>query len=64
MANMGIKGSLAGTALRKAFIQFANTKVQGMLREVGVETVDASGNLRKRMRHREVSRNTAALHYG
>ncbi len=47
MANMGIKGSLAGTALRKAFIQFADTKVQGMLREVGVESVDASGNLRK-----------------
>ncbi len=47
MANMGIKGSLAGTALRKAFIQFADTKVQAMLREVGVESVDASGNLRK-----------------
>lgn len=47
MANMGIKGSLAGTALRKAFVQFADTKVQGMLREVGVESVDASGNLRK-----------------
>ena len=47
MANMGIKGSLAGTALRKAFIQFADTKVQGMLHEVGVESVDASGNLRK-----------------
>lgn len=47
MANMGIKGSLAGTALRKAFIQFADTKVKGMLREVGVESVDASGNLRK-----------------
>jgi len=47
MANMGIKGSLAGTALRKAFIQFADTKVQGMLKEVGVESVDASGNLRK-----------------
>ena len=36
MANMGIKGSLAGTALRKAFVQFADTKVQAMLREVGV----------------------------
>ena len=47
MANMGIKGSLAGTALRKAFVQFADTKVQAMLREVGVESVDASGNLRK-----------------
>lgn len=47
MANMGIKGSLAGTALRKAFVQFADTKVQAMLREVGGESVDASGNLRK-----------------
>ncbi len=47
MANMGIKGSLAGTALRKAFVQFADTKVQAILREVGVESVDASGNLRK-----------------
>ena len=47
MANMGIKGSLAGTALRKAFVQFTDTKVQAMLREVGVESVDASGNLRK-----------------
>lgn len=47
MSNMGIKGSLAGTALRKAFVQFADTKVQAMLREVGVESVDASGNLRK-----------------
>lgn len=47
MANMGIKGSLAGTALRKAYIQFADTKVQAILREVGVEATDANGNLRK-----------------
>lgn len=47
MANMGIKGSLAGTALRKAFVQFSNTKVQEILREVGVEATDSSGNLRK-----------------
>ena len=47
MANMGIKGSLAGTALRKAFVQFSNTKVQDILREVGVEATDSSGNLRK-----------------
>ncbi len=47
MANMGIKGSLAGTALRKAYIQFADVKVQDVLREVGVESVDANGNLRK-----------------
>lgn len=47
MANMGIKGSLAGTALRKAYVQFANVDIQSILRSVGVEATDASGNLRK-----------------
>ena len=47
MANMGIKGSLAGTALRKAYVQFADVKIQNVLRDVGVEAVDANGNLRK-----------------
>ena len=47
MANMGIKGSLAGTALRKAYIQFADTKIQAILRDVGVEATYANGNLRK-----------------
>ncbi len=47
MANMGVKGSLAGTALRKAYMQFADVKVQKILREVGVEATDSSGNLRK-----------------
>ena len=47
LANMGIKGSLAGTALRKSFSQFAKVRVQDQLRSVGVETVDANGNLRK-----------------
>ena len=47
MANMGIKGSLAGTALRKAYVQFADVDVQSILRSVGVEATDANGNLRK-----------------
>ena len=47
LANLGIKGSLAGTALRKSFSQFAKTDVQEKLKAVGVATVDASGNLRK-----------------
>ena len=47
MANMGVKGSLAGTALRKAYVQFADVKVQKTLREVGVEATDANGNLRR-----------------
>ena len=57
MANMGVKGSLAGTALRKAYVQFADMKVQKMLREVGVEATDANGNLR---RMAEVMRDIAA----
>ena len=47
MANMGVKGSLAGTALRKAYVQFADVKIQKILREVGVEAADSSGNLRR-----------------
>jgi len=47
LANMGIKGSLAGTALRKSYSQFASVKVQDQLKAVGVETVDANGDLRK-----------------
>ena len=57
MANMGIKGSLAGTALRKAYVQFADVKVQNVLRDVGVEAVDANGNLRKMA---EIMRDVAA----
>jgi len=44
---MGVKGSLAGTALRKAYVQFADVNVQKTLREVGVEATDANGNLRR-----------------
>jgi len=46
MANMGIKGTMAGTALRNLFLQLSNTDVQKMLREVNIEAVDAAGNLR------------------
>ena len=46
LANMGIKGSLAGTALRKAYSQFAKVNVQGTLKEIGISTTDANGNLR------------------
>jgi len=47
LANFGIKGSLAGTALRKSFSQFAKIKVQDQLKAFGVETVQANGDLRK-----------------
>ena len=46
LANMGIRGSMAGTALRKAYSQFAKTKVQSKLKEIGIATTDANGNLR------------------
>lgn len=46
LANMGIKGSLAGTALRKAYSQFANVRVQNKLKDFGISTVDKDGNLR------------------
>ena len=47
LANLGIKGSLAGTALRNSFLQFANPKIQQALEDVNVKTTDATGNLRK-----------------
>lgn len=46
LANVGIKGSLAGTALRKSFSQFASADVRDYLADFGVQTVDATGNLR------------------
>lgn len=46
LANMGIKGSLAGTALRKSYSQFAKTDIQNKLKSIGIATVDANGNLR------------------
>ena len=47
MANMGIKGSLAGTALRRSYSQFGDPKIQALLSGYGIRTVDSSGNLRK-----------------
>ena len=47
MANVGIRGSLAGTSLRKAYLQFADPKIQNFLKDYGIKTVDNTGNLRK-----------------
>ncbi|MFA6912852.1 MAG: phage tail tape measure protein [Proteiniphilum sp.] len=47
MANVGIKGSMAGTALRRAYINMANGKIQEYLKQYNIQTVDAAGNLRK-----------------
>lgn len=46
LANMGIKGSLAGTALRKSFSQFARLDVQNTLAQWGIATTTTTGNLR------------------
>ncbi|UDQ96814.1 phage tail tape measure protein [Lentisphaerota bacterium WC36G] len=47
LANFGIKGSIAGTALRKAYMNFAKVSIQKKLRTIGVETLDSNKNLRK-----------------
>lgn len=38
LANMGIKGSLAGTALRKSYSQFAKSDIQNKLKAIGIAT--------------------------
>jgi len=45
LANMGIRGSLAGTALGKSYKRLADPKVQEFLKQFGIATVDADGNL-------------------
>jgi len=47
LANNGIKGSMAGTALARAYKNLAKTGSQKMLEKMGVDAVDANGNLRK-----------------
>jgi len=46
LANNGIKGSLAGNALARAYKNLTNESKQADLRAIGVEAVDAQGNLR------------------
>jgi len=46
LANMGIKGSMAGTAIRKMLLQLAKPEIQRTLTGMGVAAVDAVGNLR------------------
>jgi TP901 family phage tail tape measure protein len=48
LANLGIRGSIAGTALAKSYKQMADPKVQQLLRTAyGVEATDGAGNLRE-----------------
>jgi len=46
LANNGIKGSLAGNALARAYKNLATESRQAELRRIGVEAVDAQGDLR------------------
>jgi len=46
LANNGIKGSLAGNALARAYKNLSTEAGQADLRQIGVDAVDAAGNLR------------------
>lgn len=46
LANAGIKGSLAGNALGRAFKNLASSAKQADLKQLGVDAVDSEGNLR------------------
>lgn len=46
MANNGIKGSMAGTALARAYKNLATTGAQKTLQNIGVAAVDSAGDLR------------------
>ena len=46
LANMGIKGSMAGSALAKTFQRLSSGKGVDILAGKGIKTTDASGNLR------------------
>ena len=46
LANNGIKGSLAGNALARAFKNLATSSKQADLRQLGVEATDSEGNIR------------------
>lgn len=45
-ANLGIKGSMAGTSLRAIQTRMANESVQKEYAALGIDTTDAEGNLR------------------
>lgn len=47
LGNVGIKGSMAGTALKNAFVNLAAPASSGtkVLKELGIATSDASGNM-------------------
>ena len=47
LANMGIRGSMAGTALGKSYKKLADPKVIDYLKQYGVETLNADGSMRR-----------------
>lgn len=48
LANMGIKGSMAGNALKKAYLQMADPKIQQYLDDTfGIRVLDGNKNLRR-----------------
>lgn len=46
LANMGIRGSLAGTALSRAIKRFADPRVQAILNQYGISVKQLDGNMR------------------
>lgn len=46
LANLQIKGTMAGTSLRQMMLQLANPDVQKRLAGLGITAVDAAGNMR------------------
>jgi len=46
LANMQIKGSMAGTTLRQVMLQLADPNVRRQLQEIGIQATDVTGNLR------------------
>lgn len=47
LANVGIKGSLAGTGMRAAMSRLADPKIQGILKSLGVNFTLLNGDLRE-----------------
>lgn len=47
LGNVGIKGSMAGTALKNAFVNLASPAAKGakVLKELGISTSDSAGNM-------------------
>lgn len=47
LGNMGLKGTMAGTGLRSAYLRLADPKIRAGLKDLGVDATDAQKNMRK-----------------